>query len=380
MSTAECSQRCLYEILAVDRTATPDEIRAAYRKLALKFHPDKTVQSDVSQEVATARFQEILGAYNVLSDPHERSWYDYQRSKILHSSPTRSSYPAKESSFTPTSSSSRETSANSSSSAKGCDFDINIWPYFHPSVYSGYGDTDKGFFKVYGDLFQTLFQQEKAFSHRMGADTVPEAPLIGNLNSPYAEVSAFYKYWLGFSTVKDFTWVDKHRVFHGKNRETRRRMEEENKKLRKKAKREYNETVRQLAEFVKKRDKRVFEGQLQRKREEKATQALRREKLEEKLRRARKNEEQEWARDAEAEVEGEGEGDGEGEGEEEEEEYHGNEGRDDGSYDHVVKGKKRSESGQTGRNWELYCSRKFKSAKQWKNHKQSKKHKDELWR
>jgi DnaJ family protein A protein 5 len=49
----------------------------------------------------------------------------------------------------------------------------------------------------------------------------------------------------------------------------------EGKKLRKKAKREYNETVRQLAQFVKKRDKRVLESELQRKKEEeeKAVQA-----------------------------------------------------------------------------------------------------------
>jgi len=344
MAAAEGPQRCLYEILGIELTATADEIRAAYRKLALKLHPDKAVQGGVSQEEATARFQEILRAYEVLSDPRERSWYDSHRSQILYSSA-------------------------SSSSAKKCDFDINLWPFFCTSVYSGYGDTGKGFFRVYGDIFQTLFQQEIAYSHSMGAGPVPEAPLIGNLKSPYAQVSAFYNYWMGFSTVKDFTWVDEYRISAGPNRKTRRLMEEENKKLRKKAKREYNETVRQLAEFVKKRDKRVLERQLQRKKEEeeKAVQAkLRREKLEkEKLARARQYEEQEWARVDE--------------GEEVEED--GNLGAHDGWYDHDVKGKKGSDSGQPGGNRELYCvvcSKKFKSDKQWKNHEQSKKHRDRV--
>lgn len=338
MAAAEGPQRCLYEILGIELTATADEIRAAYRKLALKLHPDKAIQIGASQEEATARFQEILRAYEVLSDPRERSWYDSHRSQILYASA-------------------------SSSSTKNSDFDINLWSYFCTSVYSGYGDTGKGFFRVYGDIFQTLFQQEIAYAHSMGTGAVPEAPLFGNLKSPYAQVSAFYNYWLGFSTVKDFTWVDEYRVSAGPNRKTRRLMEDENKKLRKKAKREYNETVRQLAEFVKKRDKRVLERQLQRKKEEeeKAAQAkLRREKLEkEKLVRARQYEEQEWARVDE--------------GEEVEDDWNR------GSHD--VKGKKGSESGQPGGNPELYCivcSKKFKSDKQWKNHEQSKKHRDRV--
>lgn len=344
MAAAEGPQRCLYEILGVELSASADEIRSAYRKLALKLHPDKAVQSGVSQDEATARFQEILRAYEVLSDPRERSWYDSHRSQILYSSA-------------------------SSSSSKNSDFDINLWPFFSTSVYSGYGDSGKGFFKVYGDLFQTLFQQEIAYAHSMGVGAVPEAPLIGNLKSPYVQVSAFYNYWLGFSTVKDFSWVDEYRISAGPNRKTRRLMEEENKKLRKKAKREYNEAVRQLAEFVKKRDKRVLERQLQRKKEEeeKALQAkLRRENLEkEKLARARQYEEQEWTRVDEVE----------------EVEADGIRGSHDRWYDHDVKCKKGSESRQPGENQELYCivcSKKFKSDKQWKNHEQSKKHRERI--
>ena len=60
-----------YEVFGVPRTATPDEIKRAYRKLARKFHPD------VSQDPeAEARFKELGEAYEVLKDPEKRAAYD----------------------------------------------------------------------------------------------------------------------------------------------------------------------------------------------------------------------------------------------------------------------------------------------------------------
>ena len=66
------SQTDYYEALAVSRSATPDEIKKAYRQLALKFHPDKN-PGDPSAE---ARFKEIAEAYEVLSDPERKALYD----------------------------------------------------------------------------------------------------------------------------------------------------------------------------------------------------------------------------------------------------------------------------------------------------------------
>jgi DnaJ-class molecular chaperone len=63
--------RDYYDILGVKRTATPDEIRAAYRKLALQFHPDKNKSPD-----APAKFKELASAYEVLSDEQKRPLYD----------------------------------------------------------------------------------------------------------------------------------------------------------------------------------------------------------------------------------------------------------------------------------------------------------------
>jgi len=58
-----------YKIMGVARTATPDEIKRAYRQLARKYHPD------VSKE-ANARFKEVGEAYEVLKDPEKRAAYD----------------------------------------------------------------------------------------------------------------------------------------------------------------------------------------------------------------------------------------------------------------------------------------------------------------
>jgi curved DNA-binding protein len=60
-----------YEILGVDRTASQDEIRKAYRKLAKKYHPDISKEKN-----ADARYREINEAYEVLKDPDKRVKYD----------------------------------------------------------------------------------------------------------------------------------------------------------------------------------------------------------------------------------------------------------------------------------------------------------------
>lgn len=60
-----------YEILGVPRTATEAEIKGAYRKLARKYHPDVSKESD-----AEARFKELGEAYQVLKDPEKRASYD----------------------------------------------------------------------------------------------------------------------------------------------------------------------------------------------------------------------------------------------------------------------------------------------------------------
>ncbi|KAL9243295.1 hypothetical protein vseg_017200 [Gypsophila vaccaria] len=327
-------KRCYYEVLNLAQSCTADDIRSAYKKLALQRHPDKLVKSGLSSAEATASFQELVRAYEVLSDPKERSWYDSHRSQILYSSLSHNVPPH-------------------GAAATSVGLVPDLFSYFSASCYTDYVDAERGFYRVYGGVFESVFRNELDYCSRLGLGLglVKEAPLMGDLGSEYTQVTAFYGYWLGFTTVLDFGWVDKWDAMAGENRKARRVMEEENKKLRRKARREFNETVRGLAEFVRKRDKRVIDMNVvrEKERERKRLEELskRKEKERERLERARAFQEPDWAR-----VDDEDEGQEEEEEEAEEEEKR-----------------------------ELYCAacgKKFKSDKQWRNHEQSRKHRERV--
>lgn len=66
-----------YEVLGVSKDATESEIKKAYRKLALKHHPDKQTSED-SRKKASESFAKISNAYEILSDPQQRREYDHR--------------------------------------------------------------------------------------------------------------------------------------------------------------------------------------------------------------------------------------------------------------------------------------------------------------
>ena len=65
-----------YDTLGIAKTATPEEIKRAYRKLASQHHPDKGGD--------TAKFQQVEEAYRVLSDPQQRAQYDNPQPNNIH--------------------------------------------------------------------------------------------------------------------------------------------------------------------------------------------------------------------------------------------------------------------------------------------------------
>ncbi|KAJ7355598.1 DnaJ-domain-containing protein [Mycena albidolilacea] len=79
----------LYDILGVERSASADQIRRAYKAKALETHPDKLEQgaSPEDKQASEAKFHEVHGAFEVLRDAYKRRAYDIQRGFRPQNSP-----------------------------------------------------------------------------------------------------------------------------------------------------------------------------------------------------------------------------------------------------------------------------------------------------
>jgi len=72
----KASRKDYYKVLGVEKTAKEDELKKAYRKLALRWHPDKNSQTEEKKKEAEKKFKDINEAYAVLSDKEKKRQYD----------------------------------------------------------------------------------------------------------------------------------------------------------------------------------------------------------------------------------------------------------------------------------------------------------------
>ncbi|KAL0936667.1 DnaJ domain-containing protein [Colletotrichum truncatum] len=238
-TASQPAKTCYYELLAVERDATDEEIKKAYRKRALELHPDRNL-ADV--ENATRRFADVQAAYEVLSDPQERSWYDSHREAIL-----RGADPEEINGSSPEFNNIKLTSTEDI---------LSLIRRFNSTV--PFTDESSGFFGIAKVTFDQLADEELAVGEYT-PDDIPDYPTFGTAADKYETVARpFYSTWASFSTRKTFAWKDKYRLSDAPDRRVRRLMEKENKKLRDEAIREFNDAVRFLVTFVRKRDPRYL--------------------------------------------------------------------------------------------------------------------------
>ncbi|RZF31898.1 hypothetical protein LSTR_LSTR017468, partial [Laodelphax striatellus] len=216
--------KCHYEVLNVPRDADFEDIKKSYRKLAIKWHPDKNLENTAE---ATEQFQLIQQAFEVLSDPHERKWYDDHREAIL----------------------------KGKSGGEYKDDSLDVYEFFTTTCFKGYGDDRKGFYTVYREVFDKIAAEDSEYQTNDDSDA--EIPTFGKSDSSFDDVNAFYAYWQSYSTKKSYAWLDPYNAREAPNRRVSKLIERENKKVREKARKARNEEIRELVGFVRKRDKRV---------------------------------------------------------------------------------------------------------------------------
>ncbi|PRQ17967.1 putative transcription factor C2H2 family [Rosa chinensis] len=310
---------CHYETLGLEPNCSEKEIKAAHRKLILTYHWDKcrSSQCGLSQEEATAKFLEVQQAYEILMDPIKRETYNAYRQ----------TYAVPE------------------------VFNPDLEVPFDNIVFNGYSSSSRNFYNAYSDIFQRIYANERAFQKKndLPWNSVHKPPDMGNLDTPYPEVVQFYNYWLNFSSIMDFCWEDPHDEYDLSqiSRKGVKEWSRINMKARKKAKKEYNNKVRSLAQTAKRLDRRVMQmvakREVERKREIEEERERRKRLKKQKLVKAIEYEEQEWTKPVERKRKYSNK-------EEEEEE------------------KERDE-------WEcVVCRKVYRSERQCRNHEQSKKH------
>lgn len=345
--------RCYYEVLDVTKKATYEDIRKAYKLKSLLYHPDKNYGC---QEEAATKFKEVQNAYSILSNADERAWYDAHREQILYGD-----------------------------DADGDPNEVNLFEFFTSNCFSGFSDDDeRGFFSVYRNLFEKIKELEIDMD-----DRAKSLPSFGTSTTEWKEVANFYVYWKNFNSYRSFAWKDEYKANEMEDRYSRRAAERINTKARNNAKKEYIQNVRELAQFVYRRDPRVEDQQKRQAEEEEAKRAIKEsQEVQRQLRRQEANEKL-WAEAAEKEEREEAERAARGERldgsviemlyekEREIEAMKSGKGHGCGNMSGFAMLEADDDSSQQSFNCKA-CKKQFKNANQWKEHLNSSKHKTKL--
>lgn len=268
---------CYYELLGVERTATEADLKTAFRRKALQYHPDKNPDN---VENTTAIFTTIRAAYEVLSDPQDRAWYDEHRDQILSDKPISST--GQDTGYSDYEVDSLVTGVTNE----------ELLMFFEPTLYTRLDDSPAGLYQIAGKIFARLAKDEiingirlnlkdfelyhdrsyeedinslgyqRAFEVHFKSGNMEQMylPGFGHSKTDYDYVKNFYKKWSGFKTLKSFSWKDEYMYSKSYDRRTKREINKRNEKSRQNARNEYNKTVKKFVDFVKKFDQRMKDG------------------------------------------------------------------------------------------------------------------------
>ena len=192
---------------------------------------------------ATKLFADVQSAYEVLSDPQERAWYDSHRDVLLRGGET-SGPGGEEYSYDIRMTTSEQV--------------LKLMMKFNGRL--NFNDSQSGLYGGLQDFFQQLTKEEDIACQWEGLEPI-DYPPFGHKDDTFEDVvRPFYNAWNGFSTRKTYAWKDTYRLSDAPDRRVRRLMERENKRLREEGVREFNDAVRSLVAFVRKRDPRYQEN------------------------------------------------------------------------------------------------------------------------
>ncbi|CAB3227082.1 unnamed protein product [Arctia plantaginis] len=229
------NMKCHYKVLNLREDAHPSEIKRAYRRrrIALQRYLENNLEmAEEEKEEKKKLLQLVQNAYEVLSDPQERAWYDDNREDIL----LGEGYYA-------------------------CDLEaFDVYRYFSPSCYEGFGDDPRGFYGVYAEVFYNLALEESIY---LDDTDVTNIPKFGNSTTEYEQVREFYAYWMEFSTNNSYWNRGPHKILPCERNYinyTKLNLKlKENYQIRYMAQMERNEVIRRLVSFVRRKDKRIIE-------------------------------------------------------------------------------------------------------------------------